>query len=155
MSFVVSGLALEAFRPLFDLDDAALAGRGAVRRVTQTGQRLPCRITLENAQPGERVLLLNYEHQSAPTPYRASHAIFVRETALQTSTLRDGLPPVMEGRVMSLRAFDADGMIVAADLAQPGETAAVVERQLADPRVAYVHAHFADYGCYAARFDRA
>jgi hypothetical protein len=100
---------------------------------------------------GERVLLLNYEHQSAPTPYRASHAIFVRETALRTSTLRDALPPVMDGRAMSLRAFDADGMIVLADLAQPGEATALVERQLADPRVAYVHAHFADYGCYAAR----
>jgi hypothetical protein len=155
MSFVVSGLPLTTFQPLFGLDDAALAERNAVRRIAGAGQRLPCRVTLEDAKEGERVLLVNYEHQSASTPYRACHAIFVREAPLPTCAVRDRTPPVMEGRVMSLRAFDADGMMVCADLAQPGDLAMIVKRQLADRRTAYIHAHFAAYGCYAARIDRA
>ena len=37
-----------------------------------------------------------------------------------------------------------------------GEAAApVIERMLADPGVAYLHAHYAKPGCYAARIDRA
>jgi hypothetical protein len=155
MSFVVTGLPLETFQPLFDLDDAALAERGVIRSIVQPGERSPCRVTLEDASPGERILLLNYEHQSAPTPYRSRHAIFVREASPQTCTVRDSLPPVMHSRVMSLRAFSADGVIVDARLAQPDEVAAAIERQFADPRAAYIHAHYAAYGCYAARIDRA
>ncbi|NKF24493.1 DUF1203 domain-containing protein [Solimonas sp. C16B3] len=34
-------------------------------------------------QPGETALLLNDTHQNADTPYRASHAIFIREGAVK------------------------------------------------------------------------
>src|ERR1043165_3775499 len=77
MSFVVSGLPLEPFAALFNLSDAALAERHIVRRRAEAGARMPCRITLDDAAPGDTVLLLNHEHQSAETPYRSTHAIFV------------------------------------------------------------------------------
>ncbi len=155
MSFIVTGLPVDRFRPLFGLSEEALAEHLAVRRTVDAKPGFPCRVTLKDAEPGETVLLLNHEHQSAPTPYRASHAIFVREAATQTATVENQIPEVFLGRTLSVRAFDDAGMMIGADLC-PGEAApALIERLFADGAVAYLHAHNAGRGCYAARIDRA
>jgi hypothetical protein len=155
MSFIVSGLPVEAFRPLFGLSDGELAERGVLRQTAASKPGSPCRITLEDAEIGESVLLLNHEHQSAATPYRSTHAIFVREAALETKVLADRIPEVFLGRTLSLRAFDAAGMMIDADLCQGDDAASVIERLLAPPAAAYLHVHNAKRGCYAARVERA
>lgn len=156
MSYVVSGLPLEPFRPLFGLSDAALAERGVIRQTVDAPAGFPCRVTLEDAQPGETVLLLNYEHQPADTPYRSRHAIFVSEQAHETRHATDEIPGALAARkALSLRAFDADGMMVDADLAPGDALEPVITRMFDRPDVAYIHAHNAGRGCYAARIDRA
>ena len=155
MPFIVSGLPAETFAPLFDLDEASLADRNAVRVVAGETGRYPCRISLEDAKPGERLLLLNYQHQDAATPYRSNYAIYVRESALETRRLEDELPPVLRGRPIALRAFDAAGMLVGAELALNDDVEAAIGRQFANPEAAYLHAHNAAHGCFAARIDRA
>src|SRR5438046_165555 len=70
MAYVVTGLPVDEFRPLFGLSDAELAARGIVRHTADEPVGFPCRITLEDAPVGETLLLLNYEHQPADTPYR-------------------------------------------------------------------------------------
>jgi hypothetical protein len=155
MSFVVSGLPLEPFRPLFGLSDEALAERGVIRRQVDANPGFPCRITLEDAQPGETVLLLNYEHQSADTPYRASHAIYVSEQAGETRRTIDEVPGALRVRkAISLRAFDDAGMMLDAEVAPGSDLESAIERLLSLPGVAYLHAHNAGMGCYAARIDR-
>lgn len=155
MSFRITGLSPDAFRPLFGLSDAALAAHGARRHVSDGVSGFPDRIELRDAAAGETVLLLNYTHQPAETPYRASHAIFVREGAEAAFDAVGEIPPALRSRVLSLRAFDAEHFIVEADLADGHEAEAAIERLLADPKVAYLQAHYAKYGCYAARIDRA
>jgi hypothetical protein len=113
------------------------------------------RIEMRNARPGETVLLLNHVCQPAETPYRASHAIYVLEGAEATYSSVDDIPEVMRVYPQSLRAFDDDGMLVEADLAMGNEVGPAIERLLANPRTAYIHAHNAKQGCYAARIDRA
>ena len=81
MSFIVTGLPIETFAPLFGLPEEALAERGIVRRTADADRGFPCRLTLQDARKGDTLLLLNYEHQPAPTPFRASHAIYVNERA--------------------------------------------------------------------------
>ena len=154
MSFRITGLPIDLFRPLFGLSDEALAAHGVLRHRVETKPGAPCRVTLTDAEPGESVLLLNHEHQSASTPYRASHAIFVREAALETQVLGDELPEVFHGRTLSIRAFDDAGMMVDADLCQGDAARPVIERLLGDAGTAYLHAHYAGRGCYAARIDR-
>lgn len=154
MSFIVSGLPVETFTPLFGLGDDALAEHHAVRVIADEG-RYPCRVGLDYAQPGQSLLLLNYEHQDAATPYRSNYAIYVNEAARQTRQLEDELPPVLRGRQISLRAFDAEGMLVGAELSLNDDVEAVVERLFANPAAAYLHAHNAAHGCFAARIDRA
>lgn len=154
MSFVVSALPVAAFQPLFGLPDETLAQRGIVRR-TVDGPGSPCRITLEDAQPGETVLLMNYEHQPADTPFRSRHAIFVREGASERSFAPGEIPPAFAARAfLSLRAFDADGMMIDADITPTAELSEAIDRLLANPDAAYLHAHYAGAGCYAARIDR-
>jgi len=154
MAFTVSSLPIEPFAPLFALDDAALAQRGAMRVVADAWFAFPCRVTLDDAEPGERLILLNYEHQSADTPFRSAHAIYVREAARAPVATTDELPPALRRRPLSLRGFDAAGMLRDADVVEGAAAEPVIERMLADPQVAYLHAHYAKPGCYAARIDR-
>jgi hypothetical protein len=154
MSFIVTGLPVETFQPLFGLSDAELADRGAVRVIAGEG-RYPCRVTLEDAAPGQSLLLVNFEHQDAPTPYRSNYAIYVDESAAEARRLEGALPPVLRGRPIALRAFDAAGMLVGAELALDDDVAEAIGRQFANPDAAYLHAHNAAHGCFAARIDRA
>jgi hypothetical protein len=155
MSFIISALPATEFQPLFALSDDELAARGILRRQVD-GPGSPCRLTLEDAHPGETVLLLNYEHQPADTPFRSCHAIFVRQ-GMESRTFAAGeIPPAFAARkFLSLRAFDADGMMVDADITPTAELDGAIERLLSNPDAAYLHAHYASAGCYAARIDRA
>ena len=153
MPFTVTGLSPEPFLPLFGLGDEELKKRRA-RRVIVDGAGFPERIEMRDAEPGETLLLVNYEHQDADTPYRSSHAIYVREGARE-AWRGDRLPAVMRKRLLSLRGFSADGDMVDADVVEGAEAEPVIERLLGDPRIAYLHAHYARPGCYAARIDHA
>jgi hypothetical protein len=154
MSFRITGLSPQPFRPLFGLSDEALSAHGARRLIVDGTANIPDRIEVRDAEPGESVLLLNYEHQPAKNPFQASHAIFVREWAGAAYDRTDEIPPAMRTRTLSLRAFDADDFMIAADLVDGREVQTLIARMFADPKVAYIHAHYAKWGCYAARIDR-
>jgi hypothetical protein len=141
--------------PFYGLSDENLAQRGIKRYIADSSPGYPDRIELRDAEPGESVLLLNYTHQPADTPYRASHAIFVREGASTAYDDIDTVPNLMRIRVLSLRGFDANHMMVFADLTDGRDMETVIKKCFADPVVAYIHAHYAKHGCYAARIDRA
>ncbi len=154
MSFIISGLPVEEFTPLFGLSDEELQARGVIRKTADKKPGFPCRVTLEDAEPGESVLLLNYESHKAATPYRSSYAIYVREAARQRRVFRDELPPVFVGRPMALRIFDDEGMLIGADLGLAGDLSDKIARAFEDPRAAYIHAHNAMHGCFAAEIRR-
>jgi hypothetical protein len=155
MAFRIRGLSPEPFRHLFGLDEAALAAAGAQRLVVDQAPGFPDRVEVRDLQPGETVLLVNHVHQPADTPYRASHAIFVREGATAAYDAVDEIPEVIRIRTISLRAFDAADMMVDADLVAGTDMEAAIGRMFAQPEVAYLHAHYAKRGCYAARVERA
>lgn len=152
--FVVRGLDPAPFRPLYGLSDAALAERGVVRMTADAKPGFPCRVTLEDADPGEAMLLLNYEHLPAATPYRSRHAIFVREGAGAAAVVEDRLPEQLSRRLLSLRAFDAAGMMVDAEVLEGISAEPLVREWLGRDRVAYLHTHNAKRGCFAARVER-
>lgn len=155
MNFRIRGLDPAQFLHLYGLSDAALREHGAQRRIADRLPGFPDRIELRDAQPGESLILLNFVHQPADTPYRSSHAIFVREGARQAADFVDDVPEVLRWRVISLRAFDRGHDMHAAELAEGDAIAPAIRRLLADPQVDYIHAHYAVRGCYAARVERA
>ncbi len=155
MSFRIQGLDPSQFAHFNGRSDAELKCLGAKRYVVDAKPGFPDRIALRDLEIGERAILLNYEHQPADTPYRARHAIFVREGADRALDLVDSLPDVIRVRPISLRAFNAAGKMLDADLADGADLVPVIEHFLSNPEVAYLHAHFARRGCYAARIIRA
>jgi hypothetical protein len=155
MSFRITGLPAEDFAPLFDLSDAELAARGAVRRIAeQRTPGTPCRISLTDAQAGEELLLVNYEHHSVSSPYRMRFAVFVRRGEERYDAV-DRVPEQLRLRTLAVRSFDADAMMVDRELVDGREVEGAIARLFADKRAAYLHVHFAAPGCYAARVDRA
>ena len=154
MSFRVTGLAPAQFRRHFEMSDDELHAIGALRLVARE-PGLPCRVSLRHAPVGDELLLLNFEHQPAATPYRSTHAIYVCRSSSEPFDGVDVIPEVIESRLVSVRAFDGDHMMVDAEVLPGREAAAIFERFLADPQVAYLHVHNARRGCYSARVDRA
>lgn len=156
MGFVIKGLDANEFRPLFARTDADLAKLGVIAKIADAKPGFPCRITLEDADPGERVLLLNHESHRAATPYRSSYAIFVRDGAEQAAIYENDLPPVMARRPIALRIFNADRMLIGADLGMGGaETKAKILAAFDKPHASYIHAHNAMHGCFVAAISRA
>ena len=154
MSFQIRPLPLETFTPLFTLDDAQLRASGARRYVADRRPGFPCRVSLMDAEPGEHVILVPFPHQDADSPYRASGPIFVREAAHQAAFGVDEVPELLRLRTLSVRAYDADALMADADVVEGRDVESLIARLFADPRVAYLHVHFARPGCFACRVER-
>ena len=155
MSFQITGLPLSQFAPLFSLTDQELASRDAIRVVSDGKSGYPCRVSLQEAERGESLILLNYEHLSVASPYRSRHAIYVRQAATDAALDVDEVPALFRSKLLSLRAFDSKGMMNDADVMPGTAIEKVIERMFANEETAYVHVHYAKPGCFAARVDRA
>jgi hypothetical protein len=156
MTFRIRALPLAPFRPLFALDDAALAGLGARRMVADAPNSAPCRVSLDDAAPGERLILLNHRHLDEPSsPYRGDGPIFVREAAFEAAPAPGDIPGMLGRRLLSARAYDAAWMMLDADVVEGADLAGRLEAWLADPAVETVHLHTARRGCYMAAAMRA
>jgi hypothetical protein len=154
MTYRITGLDPSPYRPLFGLPDEELAKRGVVRMTVTNKPSFPCRVSLTDRDIGESVLLLNHVSHEVAGPYRASHAIFVTEGEEQAAEYVDEVPPVFATRVLSLRGFDAQGLMADALLTQPGEADAGIRKLFENPAIATIHAHNAARGCFAARIER-
>ena len=154
MTYRISGLDPAAFARLRGADEATLRAQNAVRVVAANKPGFPCRVTLEDAEPGESLILLHHVTHDVATPYRSAYAIYVREGADRSATFVDELPPVFANRPLAFRAFDAAGMLRNAALAAPGEADAAIRKLFEEPHIAYIDAHNAAHGCFAARVER-
>ena len=155
MPFQIHALPKEPFAPFFVLSDDELAERGARRMTVRAKPGTPCRISLADAEIGETVILLNHTHQPHDTPFRASHAIFVRENA-ETAEMTPGeIPEVLRSRLISVRSFDTDHMMIDADAVDGAKLDAVLESAFENPDCTYIHLHYAKPGCFAATVTRA
>ena len=82
MSFQITGLDAAPFRRFYGLSDEELQSFGVKRFIADEKPGFPDRIELRDVEQGEAVLLLNYLHQPAETPYKASHAILDRKSVV-------------------------------------------------------------------------
>lgn len=154
MSYQIKGLDPAPFRAFFGQSDADLAEQHITRITVDEFPGYPDRVSLMSIPKGDTALLLNYEHLPVNSPYRARHAIFVHEGADTPGNFKDELPPILLRSPLSLRGIDTAGNIQDATLVQGGEVESAVLEMFENPEVAYIHAHFAARGCFAARIDR-
>ena len=141
MDFQISALNIEKFRHLFGQDQATLAEYGVLRKIVENDPGYPCRISLQDAKIGEKALLMNYEHQPAPTPFRSSHAIYVRESCTQAKPGRNEVPKMLRHRLLSVRAFDTYGMMIDADVIAGEHLESLIAQMLAKESAHYLHIH--------------
>lgn len=152
--FRIHGLAPQPFQCLLALSDAELAQRGVKRMRVDECPGFPCRVSLEDAPIGETVLLLHWEHLQTVSPYRASGPIFVRENAHAPAEFTDAVPEQLRRRLLSVRAYDGDDMMRAAEVLQGDTLETQIKTYFADPSIRYLHVHNARPGCFACRIDR-
>jgi hypothetical protein len=153
MAYRIEGLAPAAFESLFSMLDGELAARDAMRVTADAGGGYPCRISLQDAAPGEELILLNHVSHDVATPFRTAYAIYVRKGA-EAAAFEDEAPDYLDKRTLGLRGFDEAGMLKHALLAMPGEADAGIRALFGRPDIATIHAHSAAYGCFLARIER-
>jgi hypothetical protein len=155
MKFVIRGLSANHYRHLYGMSTEELEANGAKRYVCDAAPGYPDRIEMRDAEIGETLLLVNHVSMDKQTPYKASHAIFVREGAEQSFEAENEVPPVMFSRLLSLRAFDQSGMMVDANVAKAEKIQTTIEKMFRDKQVAHIDAHNAVRGCFSGRITRA
>ena len=154
MSFRIHALPAGDFAHLHALSDTELAGHDARRVIADESPGYPCRVSLADAARGERLVLVNHVSLDAPTPYRASHAVFVREGAETVHPAPGEVPQALARRLLSLRGFDDGAMLLAGEVVEGTGLGQELEAMFADPRISEIHIHHARQGCYAARATR-
>jgi len=155
MSFQIFALDVNQFSHLFGQAEEALARKGIQRKIVDSKPGVPCRVSLRDVDVGEPVLLLNYEHQPARTPFRSSHAIFIQEWAETKIVDRNDVPDMFRSRLLSVRAFDSSAMMIDADVIEGARLESLLERMLENEAVGYLHLHNARLGCYVGLVERA
>ncbi len=153
-SFRLVGLAAENFEPFFAMSDAELAALGARRVVADAPTGFPCRVSLVDADVGDELLLLPHEHLGTGSPYRASGPVYVRRGATRAVLAPGAIPPYVRRRLMSVRAYDADDMMVDAAVCEGAAAHDTIERMLAAAAVSFIHLHNAKRGCFSCRVER-
>jgi Protein of unknown function (DUF1203) len=154
-SFRFIGLPSGPFSRYFELSDAQLAACNARRVFATTKPGYPCRVSLTDADIGDELLLLPFEHQSASSPYRSSGPIFVRKGAVQASFEAGVVPDCVRARLMSLRAYDAGHLITDAVVRDGADVVAAIHAMFEREDVAYIHLHNANRGCFSCAVLRA
>lgn len=153
MSFRLTGLPPENFSHLFGMSEPELETAGVARLKAQNG--FPCRVTLEDAAPGENVLLLTHEHVPSPSPYRSAGPIFVREGDHPRAEIAGRIPREMLARRYSIRAYDERDCLIDSEVGPGSDLEKLIERFFENRAVRYLHLHHAGHGCYACQVDRA
>ena len=154
-SFRIRGLDPQRFNQLFEKSDDELAAQGARRYVVDASPGFPDRIEMRDLEPGEKAILVNHTHLDADSPYRSSHAVFVREGATHAYDRVDEVPEVLRRRLLSVRAFDKDAMMLDADVLEGDYLRKWITSTLEQPDVDFIDVHYAKPGCFAARVRRA
>ena len=154
MTFQIRALGAAPFQDLFARSDAELSALETRRLEVASKPGYPCRISLQDAEIGETVMLVQYAHQPERSPFRASHAIIVRQGVDEATPCPEEVPELLRTRLLSARAFDRRHEMIDAEVVEGAELETAIERLLEDPKTEYLHLHNAGLGCYLARVTR-
>lgn len=120
----------------------------------------PCRDVLRRARPGERILLASFSPFAVAGPYREFGPVFLLAESGESEMVASNLSRLhgANGEYfaerLTLRGYSASERIVDARLVSSSEAEAELQRLFANPEVAFVHARFPVYGCFACRIER-
>jgi hypothetical protein len=155
MAFQITALEVGQFNHLFAESTDSLAKKNIQRMTVDAKPGYPCRVSLQDAEVGDSILLLNFEHQPADSPYRSTHAIFVRENTAQAGDYENEIPGMLLRQMLSVRSFNDAGDMIDAAVCNGVDLQPLIERLFEDSAADYLHVHNASRGCYMAKVIRA
>lgn len=123
--------------------------------IADTPQKYSCRLTLVDAPVGEKLWLTSFVPQHSGSPYDSKEPIFIRQNARPALLSADELPVFVNGRILAIRGYNPKGEILEARLASAPDLKATIYSLFMQPQIAYIHLHFAAYGCFACLIERA
>jgi Protein of unknown function (DUF1203) len=154
-NFQVSGLEATMVSHLFSMHEDAMEAAGIVKMTVDRKPGFPCRVSLEDAEPGEEVLLVNYQHHVTPSPYRGAGPIFVRKNAVTAKPAINEVPLLLRHRLLSVRAYTEEGMMTNALVEGGCRLESILQDMFAPSIVNYLQIHNAKQGCWLCTVKRA
>ncbi|MFT6733779.1 MAG: hypothetical protein ACJAS9_001969 [Polaribacter sp.] len=143
------------FDLFMNLNDEDLEKHHAKWMTVDEDPGYPCRVSLEDAKIGERVLFLPYWHHDVESAYKAMGTVLVRENAKTTKPQVNQVPQMLLHRLLSIKAYDSNNMMVGHDIAEGSELEFKLKEQFKNTKVEYIHLHYASPGCFCSTVSRA
>jgi hypothetical protein len=152
--FQITALHESEFKHYFEKSDAELSLLGICRMIVDKKPEFPCRVSLEDAEVGEEVILVPYTHHNTDSPYRSSGPIFVRRNATQATPAVNEIPMMLNHRLLSVRAYDKEAMMVEASVVEGNALRETILAFFENRSIEYLHIHNAKPGCYNCAVKR-
>ena len=108
----------------------------------------PCRVSLEDAEIGDEVILLAYQHHKTSSPYQSRGPIFVKKNATTVKPAINKIPKLLNHRFLSIRGYDKKGMMKASLVTEGQNLKEVLNETFNNREIDYIHIHNAKPGCY-------
>lgn len=155
MNFRIKALDDREFVALFNLSNSELEKIGAVKMIVDEFPGFPCRVSLEDAEIGEEIILLPYQHHKTNSPYQSSGPIFVRKIAKSSIYEINEIPKMFNHRLLSLRGYDKNAIMKDASVIEGNNLRAQLFKIFENDDIQYIHIHNAKPGCYNCLVERA
>ena len=155
MNFRIKAFDDREFVALFNLSNSELEKIGAVKMIVDEFPGFPCRVSLEDAEIGEEVILLPYQHHKTNSPYQSSGPIFVRKIAKSSIYEINEIPKMFNHRLLSLRGYDKNAIMKDASVIEGNNLKAQIFKIFENDDIQYIHIHNAKPGCYNCLVERA
>lgn len=154
MAFIIQGLDPSLFGSVSSQKQAEAEIYDRTAYDVDESPGYPCRITLRDADFGQKVALVSYRHHAADTPFAQEGPIFITIGPVEPGCFVDEIPPALARRKLSLRAYDQDGFMVDAILVDGAEAKPAIATLFERSDVVRIDAHNAIRGCFAAHIHR-
>jgi hypothetical protein len=154
-NFIIRSLQHSEFTSLFEPGSSELEKSGAIKMTVNKNPGFPCRVSLQDAEIGEEVILLPYQHHKTNSPYQSSGPIFIRKNAVTANLEINEIPAMLVRRLLSIRAYDKYGMMLESFVVEGTELKSLLTKIFSNPEINYAHVHNAKAGCYNCKVERA
>ncbi len=153
-NFQVEAISQASVQHFFQMNDQELARHGAKRMRADAKPGYPCRLSLADAEIGDEVILLPFTHHATASPYQASGPIFICQNAKPAQLQVNEIPTMLQHRFLSLRAYDARAMMIAASTTKGNQLARAIQDLFDNSAIQYIQVHNAGPGCYNCNIVR-
>jgi len=152
--FRIQAIPRQVYEPFLELSDLELTHYHARWIVAEADLEFPCRVSLQDAKQGERLLAISHLHHDSASPYRAAGPIFVRKNCETARPEIDEVPIMLRHRLLSLRGYSEDGNMLCAQVVEGSKLEFSIADQFQFAAVKYQHIHNAMEGCVNCAVQR-